>query len=128
MLTYIKEHYLYLIIPSKYEGADFLRMTACLSVLAFHCISTTSLIRVGWIGVDLFFVLSGFLIGGAIIDEYIRTGTFRYLRFYKNRFLRIHPVYLTGTIITIIITVIDKVDFNLYEVFSTCFYIRNYEE
>ena len=47
--------------------------------------------RIGWAGVDLFFVLSGFLIGSLIIREIQRTGRFDYARFLGRRVLRLWP-------------------------------------
>jgi peptidoglycan/LPS O-acetylase OafA/YrhL len=49
--------------------------------------------RVGWIGVDLFFVLSGFLIGGLLINESRAHGSVDIRRFLVRRGLKIYPAY-----------------------------------
>ncbi len=82
---------------------DGLRGVAVLLVIVFHYVSSV-LPRRGelsgaraalswtWSGVDLFFVLSGFLIGGILIEN---RGSPRYYRtFYRRRACRIVPVYL----------------------------------
>jgi peptidoglycan/LPS O-acetylase OafA/YrhL len=51
--------------------------------------------RIGWTGVDLFFVLSGFLIGGLILKEANLTGGFNYKRFLLRRILRLWPTLYT---------------------------------
>lgn len=51
--------------------------------------------RIGWLGVDLFFVLSGFLIGGLILKEANLTGRFDYRRFLFRRILRLWPTLYT---------------------------------
>jgi peptidoglycan/LPS O-acetylase OafA/YrhL len=83
---------------------DGLRGIAVLAVMAFHfslfsniagsapAISAWhSIAGIGWIGVDLFFVLSGFLITGILYDAKNSDGYFRV--FYARRALRIFPLY-----------------------------------
>jgi peptidoglycan/LPS O-acetylase OafA/YrhL len=49
----------------------------------------------GWFGVDLFFVLSGFLITWMLVAEIDETGTIDIARFYRRRFLRLSPAYVS---------------------------------
>lgn len=49
--------------------------------------------RIGWTGVDLFFVLSGFLIGGLLFKEIRKTGKLDVKRFFIRRGLKIWPAY-----------------------------------
>src|SRR3954447_8053125 len=48
--------------------------------------------HIGWAGVDLFFVLSGFLMGRLVLGEHRRTGTFDGRRFSLRRILKLWPV------------------------------------
>jgi len=50
--------------------------------------------RIGWIGVDLFFVLSGFLIGGLLVTELQQHGRIDVMRFLVRRGLKIYPAYI----------------------------------
>jgi peptidoglycan/LPS O-acetylase OafA/YrhL len=81
---------------------DGLRAIAILLVIVFHCRTVADaatdgqqffirLAEAGWVGVDLFFVLSGFLITGILVDTAGRPGYFR--SFYIRRVLRIFPLY-----------------------------------
>jgi peptidoglycan/LPS O-acetylase OafA/YrhL len=67
---------------------DGLRAIAVVSVILYH--ANQSVIRGGYIGVDIFFVLSGFLITTIIFDEKA-TSNFSILRFYERRARRILP-------------------------------------
>jgi peptidoglycan/LPS O-acetylase OafA/YrhL len=52
----------------------------------------------GDMGVDLFFVISGYLIGSILLGEYRDTGSIKIRRFYVRRFLRLIPVYVVAMI------------------------------
>ena len=69
-----------------------LRAIAVVSVLLYHM--GVPFIPGGFVGVDVFFVISGFLISGLIIRELQRTGTFSFTAFYARRLKRLAPVYL----------------------------------
>lgn len=73
---------------------DGLRGVAVFSVVLFHCFDfgwVGSITGWGWAGVDLFFVLSGFLITGILMDA--RESQNRYRNFIARRVLRIFPLY-----------------------------------
>ncbi|WP_191575679.1 acyltransferase family protein [Achromobacter insolitus] len=74
--------------PGRYPGIDVLRAIAVTLVVLFHA----NAIRIGWVGVDLFFVLSGFLIGGMLLEK-IGAGKLSMWEFYSRRALRILPIY-----------------------------------
>ena len=52
----------------------------------------------GDMGVDLFFVISGYLIGTILLSEYRKSGTLQIKRFYIRRFLRLIPVYTVAMV------------------------------
>jgi peptidoglycan/LPS O-acetylase OafA/YrhL len=70
-----------------YPALDGMRAIAFLLVFGQHYLQ----IPWGWAGVDLFFVLSGFLITGILFDS--RDDPFRVRNFYVRRTLRIFPLY-----------------------------------
>lgn len=72
---------------------DILRCVAILFVIFQHGQILEFFDRVGWIGVDLFFVLSGFLISGLLFGEYQRNGSIQVKRFYLRRGFKIYPAF-----------------------------------
>lgn len=69
---------------------DGLRGIAIIVVLIHHQLTTFSL-KGGFLGVDLFFVLSGFLITGLLLSEFENTGSVSIRKFYMRRVLRLGP-------------------------------------
>ena len=69
---------------------DGLRGIAIIAVLIHHQLTPFSL-RGGFLGVDLFFVLSGFLITGLLLAEFEKTRSISLRNFYIRRVLRLGP-------------------------------------
>lgn len=83
--------------PARITELDGLRGLAALAVVIAHFFGEVPggipNLSFGWLGVEIFFVLSGFLIGGIILDERGRDGFWS--SFYVRRTARIVPIYLT---------------------------------
>ncbi len=77
-----------------------LRAIAVLLVFIFHL--SSNLMSGGFVGVDMFFVISGFLVTSIVYSK-IQKGTFSILEFYKNRVKRIVPAYLVMLLIVAIV-------------------------
>ena len=77
---------------------DGLRAIAVLSVILYH--AGIEIFKGGFVGVDIFFVISGFLITSIILKE-IRTGKFSISKFYERRARRILPALTTVILISI---------------------------
>jgi peptidoglycan/LPS O-acetylase OafA/YrhL len=72
---------------------DILRCVAVITVILHHSGDSKFFTRVGWTGVDLFFVLSGFLISGLLFSEYKRYHAIGFKRFFIRRALKIYPAF-----------------------------------
>jgi peptidoglycan/LPS O-acetylase OafA/YrhL len=78
---------------NRNQSLDVLRCIAILLVLAAHVPYYQHLAQLGWIGVDLFFVLSGFLISGLLFSEFKSSGGIDFPRFFIRRGLKIWPPF-----------------------------------
>lgn len=91
----------YLASKPRYEILDGLRGVAAMLVVAFHLFETyfhmapDQPINHGYLAVDFFFVLSGFVIGYAYDDRWDRMSIWS---FFKRRLVRLHPMVIFGTL------------------------------
>ena len=92
----------YLASKPRYEILDGLRGIAALMVVIFHLFETYSkgaafqIVNHGYLAVDFFFVLSGFVVGYAYDDRWDKMTTWG---FFKRRLTRLHPMLVMGTLI-----------------------------
>ena len=117
----------------KYESyIDGLRAIAVLSVIFFHAkfaFKGQEFFSGGFVGVDIFFVISGYLISSIIFREH-KKNIFSFKGFYERRARRILPALLTVLIMSSIIGWLyllpkDLIDYS-NTVFSAIFYYSNY--
>ncbi|MDB6070142.1 MAG: acyltransferase 3, partial [Verrucomicrobiales bacterium] len=84
--------------PHYRPELDGLRAIAVLAVMVFHL--HAAWLPGGFAGVDVFFVLSGFLVTSVILRGRAK-GHFSYAQFYQRRIARIFPAYLTMAVVTL---------------------------
>ena len=101
---------------------DGLRALAITAVMLFHFSPHRNLFRFGWAGVDLFFVISGFLITGILLD--LRSDPSPYRTFYWRRVLRIFPPYYAVLAIAAVFAfVIHHEPFEARQWFACLFFV-----
>jgi len=116
-------------VNSRNQSLDVLRGIAVVMVIVEHysivANFTGSLIGALGRGVDLFFVLSGFLISGLLFSEFKRTGKLNLPRFWIRRGFKIYPAFYTLIIVTAL--------FSLFAsgrvpgvILSDIFFLQNY--
>jgi peptidoglycan/LPS O-acetylase OafA/YrhL len=93
-----------------FEILDGLRGVAALSVVTFHFMEwvtfdySKNFIGHGFLAVDFFFCLSGFVIGYAYDD---RIGKMGVIEFFKSRIIRLHPLVISGSILGLLAFLFD---------------------
>lgn len=105
-----------------------LRAVAVILVVLYHF--WPGRISGGYIGVDVFFVISGFLITGQLGREIERTGRISLPQFWAKRARRLLPAALTvlfvGVLLTVFILPLSSLPGSLREILSSAFYVENW--
>jgi peptidoglycan/LPS O-acetylase OafA/YrhL len=126
-------------MPKRLASLDSLRAVAILMVVGGHMPNIDFpqddvLLRSitgywkegGWVGVDLFFVLSGFLIGGLLFREFKQYGGISFGRFFIRRGLKIYPPFFAMIAVTIIVRICLAEEMRSYNIAGEILFLQNY--
>jgi peptidoglycan/LPS O-acetylase OafA/YrhL len=112
---------------NRNQAIDFLRGIAVLLTIFRHFGINIYLYKIGWVGVDLFFVLSGFLVSGLLFGEYKKTGKIDFIRFFVRRGLKIYPLFYLLIVLYFIDMKIDPIQKVNYDMLiPEAFFYKNY--
>lgn len=114
-------------------GLDLLRFIAVALVLGRHAAVEESSNWVlaawrcgGWVGVDLFFVLSGFLVSSLLFNEHSRTGRIRVGRFLVRRGFKIYPAFWVFLGLTTLLQLYNGTPSPFVSLFVELLFLQNY--
>ena len=79
---------------------DGLRAISVIAILLFHI--NPRILPGGYLGVDVFFIISGYLITSLLTVEYMSTGKIDFKNFYLRRFRRLFPSFLLVLVLTLV--------------------------
>lgn len=108
-------------------GIDALRAIAVLAVFFYH--SSVSWMPGGFLGVDVFFVISGYLITSLLLSEYRRAGHLRVAKFWLGRARRLLPavgVFIALTMVVAAIVEPDRIDSLRGDAIASLLYFVNW--
>src|SRR5574338_101306 len=116
--------------PGHLSGLDSLRFFAFLGIYLFH---TTESWSFGYLGIQLFFVLSSFLITMLALKEIHDTGSFSRKNFFIRRALRIYPLYYLVVAVSLLLlpTILNQFGKTITlpaESWKYWFFLSNFEQ
>jgi peptidoglycan/LPS O-acetylase OafA/YrhL len=109
-------------------GIDALRAIAVLAVFFYH-VNTGGWMPGGFLGVDVFFVISGYLITALLLSEYRRAGHLNVLKFWMRRARRLLPavaVMIAVTLVLAAIVIPGEVPSLRGDALASLFYVNNW--
>lgn len=111
-----------ILVLGRHLGALNLAVPQCLRPL------TLRWIHVGWTGVDLFFVLSGFLVSGLLFQEFQRHGKIRVGRFLVRRAFKIYPSFYVFVAAVVYVQWSNgaRAWATPRQILAECFFVQNY--
>ncbi len=109
---------------SRIQSFDGVRGVFSLLVFAGHVFIRQ--MEGGIIAVDMFFLLSGYLITTLLLKEYRKTGTISLRRFYTRRMLRLYPLLVAVVVVTFVPAVVDHIENPVPDSLSALFYVTNF--
>lgn len=114
-------------------GLDLLRLIAVLLVLGRHLeyqpdlnVFLSTWRTGGWVGVDIFFVLSGFLVSGLLFKEHIQQGKIDIKRFLVRRAFKLYPAFYALIAITVLVRLATGAPIPWRGLVGELFFIQNY--
>ena len=122
----------------RFAWFDCVRFLAIVLVMVAHCgypwetlpgLLAAVCLRAenfGWVGVDLFFVLSGFLVSGLLFDEHDATGTLDIRRFLIRRAFKIVPAFYLLVLVTLIYEAVRGQPFNGTHLVHDLLFLQSY--
>lgn len=117
---------------ARNNSIDVLRAVAIFLVLGRHAhwpenAMTSIWQRGGWVGVDLFFVLSGFLVSGLLFKQFKETGAISWTNFVVRRGFKIYPAFWCLIAFTLVFNAITRAaPFESFRLFSELAFVQNY--
>lgn len=110
------------------KDIEGLRAVAVLLVLGYH--AGVPVLAGGYVGVDVFFVISGFLITGILLREVERTGTLRLASFYARRARRLLPastvVLIASAVVTVTVLPVTRWATVAWDLITSALYVTNW--
>ena len=101
---------------------DVLRAFAVFAVVIFH--SSINLLPNGYLGVDIFFVISGFIITKNLSENYLKNNKFSIINFYIRRIKRIFPLLFFRKVLMIKLVIL-KILVGMYMAWTHQFLSQN---